>query len=148
MKDKVISLNSGEEYYILEELSYNSKKYALGLKCDLEHDIANEDELELFEISMNDGNLVYITLTKIEKLNKYTSIYQEMEGKKGIIYLDSGDYIEVKEDSSNTNSNDENGENSNSNNNEANPNSNPETNENTQTSNNDVSEDNNTTEQE
>lgn len=98
---------------------------------------------ERFLLYMNDGNLVYITLTKIEKLNKYTSIYQEMEGKKGIIYLDSGDYIEVKEDPSNTNSNDENGENSNSNNNEANPNSNPETNENTQTSNNDVSEDNN-----
>ena len=97
---------------------------------------------------MNDSNLVYITLTKIEKLNKYTSIYQEMEGKKGIIYLDSGDYIEVKEDPSNTNSNDENGENSTSNNDEANLNSNPETNENIETSNNDKSEDNNTTEQE
>ena len=47
---------------------------------------------------MNDGNLVYITLTKITKINKYNSIYSEMEGKKGIIYLDSGDYIEVKEE--------------------------------------------------
>ncbi len=63
---------------------------------------------ERFLLYMNDGNLVYITLTKIEKLNKYTSIYQEMEGKKGIIYLDSGDYIEVKEDPSKTNSQDEN----------------------------------------
>lgn len=63
MKDKVISLNSGEEYYILEELGYNGKKYALGLKCDLEHDTANEDELELFEISMNDGELVILDVT-------------------------------------------------------------------------------------
>ena len=46
---------------------------------------------------MNDGNLVYITLTKINKINKYNSIYSKMEGKKGIIYLDSGDYVEVKE---------------------------------------------------
>lgn len=73
MKDKVISLNSGEEYYILEELSYNSKKYALGLKCDLEHDIANEDELELFEISMNDGNLVILDVTDEELAAKVTN---------------------------------------------------------------------------
>ena len=60
MKDKVISLNSGEEYYILEELEYNDRKFGLGLKCDLEHDTANEDELELFEISMNDGDLIIL----------------------------------------------------------------------------------------
>ena len=46
---------------------------------------------------MNDGNLVYITLPKIAKINKYNSIYSGLEGKKGIIYLDSGDYVEVKE---------------------------------------------------
>ena len=101
---------------------------------------------ERFLLYMNDGNLVYITLTKVEKLNKYTSIYQEMEGKKGIIYLDSGDYIEIKEDPSNNT--DENGENANSNDDESNPNSNPETNENTQISNNDEPQDNNTTGQE
>ena len=46
---------------------------------------------------MNDGNQVYITLGKVTKINKYNSIYSRLEGKKGIIYLDSGDYIEVKE---------------------------------------------------
>jgi len=46
---------------------------------------------------MNDGNLVYITLSKIIKINKYDSIYSQLEGKRGIIYLDSGDYIEIKE---------------------------------------------------
>ena len=46
---------------------------------------------------MNDGNLVYVTLPKITKINKYNSIYSGLEGKKGIIYLDSGDYVEVKE---------------------------------------------------
>ena len=45
---------------------------------------------------MNDGNLVYITLNKIEKINKYNSIYSSLEGKKGIVYLDSGDYVEIK----------------------------------------------------
>ena len=46
---------------------------------------------------MDDGNLVYITLTKIEKLNKYNDIKDKMDNKTGIIYLDSGNYIEIKD---------------------------------------------------
>lgn len=57
----------------------------------------NDVDSERFSLKMNDGNLVYITLNKIEKINKYNSIYSSLEGKKGIIYLDSGDYVEVKE---------------------------------------------------
>ena len=53
---------------------------------------------ERFTLYMNDGNQVYITLGKVTKINKYNSIYSRLEGKKGIIYLDSGDYIEVKEE--------------------------------------------------
>ena len=45
---------------------------------------------------MNDGNFVYITLTKIDKMNKYSDIKDELVDKKGIIYLDSGDYVEIK----------------------------------------------------
>lgn len=48
-----------------------------------------------FLLYMNDGNLVYITLTKIEKINKYNKIKDKMKNQKGIIYLDSGDYIEL-----------------------------------------------------
>ena len=46
---------------------------------------------------MVDSNYVHITLTKIEKLNKYNSIVNELDNKKGIIYLDSGDYLEIKD---------------------------------------------------
>ena len=58
----------------------------------------NEVDGERFTLTMNDGNLVYITLNKIEKINKYNSIYSNLNGKKGIIYLDFGDYIEIKEE--------------------------------------------------
>jgi len=57
----------------------------------------NEVDNERFSLMMDDGNLVYITLSKVTKINKYNSIYSSMEEKKGIIYLDSGDYIEIKE---------------------------------------------------
>ena len=46
---------------------------------------------------MSDGNMVYITLPKAENLNKYNEIKKELEGKKGILYLDSGNYFEIKE---------------------------------------------------
>ena len=58
----------------------------------------NDVDKERFGLKMNDDNLVYITLNKIEKINKYNSIYSSLEGKKGIIYLDSGDYVEIKEE--------------------------------------------------
>ena len=57
----------------------------------------NEVDNERFSLMMDDGNLVYITLNRITKINKYNSIYSSMDGKKGIIYLDSGDYVEIKE---------------------------------------------------
>lgn len=56
----------------------------------------NDVDKERFLLYMNDGNSVYITLTKIEKLNKYMKIVNQMDNKNGIIYLDSGDYIELK----------------------------------------------------
>ena len=44
---------------------------------------------------MNDGNYVYITLTKIEEINYYLEIIPKLEDKKGILYLDSGKYFEI-----------------------------------------------------
>ena len=57
----------------------------------------NDLDKERFLLYMIDSNYVYITLSKIDKLNKYNSIIQSMENKKGIIYLDSGDYVEIKD---------------------------------------------------
>ncbi len=57
----------------------------------------NDVDKERFILYMVDNNYVYITLSKIEKVNKYNSIVQELENKKGIIYLDSGDYVDVKQ---------------------------------------------------
>lgn len=50
-----------------------------------------------FLLYMNDGNEVYITLTKIKEFNNYTKIKKQLGSKKGILYLDSGNYFEVKE---------------------------------------------------
>lgn len=51
---------------------------------------------ERFLFYMNDGNYVYITLNKINLINSYNEIYPTLEGKKGILYLDSGNHFEIK----------------------------------------------------
>ena len=56
----------------------------------------NDIDEERFLLYMIDGNYVYISLSKIEKINKYNSIVASMKEQKGIIYLDSGDYVEIK----------------------------------------------------
>ena len=56
-----------------------------------------EVDKERFLLRMKDENYVYITFSKIKNLNKYNEIYDEMDGRKGIIYLDSGNYVEIKE---------------------------------------------------
>lgn len=61
----------------------------------IEYSPINVDK-DRFLLYMNDKNIVYITLTKIEKLNKYNKIKDALEDKTGIIYLDSGNYIELK----------------------------------------------------
>lgn len=67
----------------------------------------NEVDEQRFLLYMIDDNYVYITLPKIEKINKYNSIIKELDNKKGIIYLDLGDYVEVKKtDNSTTDDND------------------------------------------
>ena len=57
----------------------------------------NEVDDELFLLKMNDSNYVYITLLKIKSLNQYVTIIKNFQGKKGILYLDSGEYFKVLE---------------------------------------------------
>ena len=57
----------------------------------------NEYDKDLFLFLMNDGNYVYITTTRLDNINKYENVLLELEGKKGIIYLDSGNHFQIKE---------------------------------------------------
>lgn len=52
---------------------------------------------ERFLLLMTDGNSVYITLSKINRLNKYDTVLQKMNGKHGIVRLDVGNYVEIKD---------------------------------------------------
>ncbi len=53
---------------------------------------------ELFLMTMNDGNYVYATLPKFERVYHYLEYVEGFDNKKGILHLDSGDYLEILED--------------------------------------------------
>ena len=55
----------------------------------------NDVDEERFLFVMDDGNYVYLTLTKFDSINNYVNIIKKFEGKKGILYLDSGEYFKV-----------------------------------------------------
>ncbi len=56
----------------------------------------NEVDTERFFLVMNDGNYVYLTLQGFDKINDYLDIIKEFDNKKGTLYLDSGEYFEVR----------------------------------------------------
>ena len=55
----------------------------------------NEVDEKRFFLLMNDGNYVYLTLDKFLNINKYLDMIKSFNGKKGILYLDSGEYFDI-----------------------------------------------------
>ena len=57
----------------------------------------NEYDKDRFLLYMDDGNSVYLTITKFERLNYYNDVLPQLEGRKGILYLDSGNHFQIME---------------------------------------------------
>ena len=58
----------------------------------------NAQDDDRFLLHMNDGNLVYLTLTKFSQINYYKDVVDQLEGKKGILFLDSGNHFKIMEE--------------------------------------------------
>lgn len=89
--------------YVPDEIEDKMNKKMTKLSIDI---IAKISEIEYspsdfdnerFLLYMIDGNEVYITLNKLENLNKYIEIAKQLEGHQGVLYLDSGNYFEIKD---------------------------------------------------
>lgn len=57
----------------------------------------NEFDKDRFLLYMDDGNSVYLTLTKFIMINYYNDVLPQLDGKKGILYLDSGNHFQIME---------------------------------------------------
>ena len=72
------------------------KKEILLKTSDIEYK-PNDYDKDRFLLYMDDGNMVYLTLTKFKTLNHYNEVLPQLEGHKGILYLDNGNHFEIKE---------------------------------------------------
>ncbi len=72
------------------------KKDTLGKISDIEY-VPNDYDKDRFLLYMDDGNMVYLTLTKFKMINYYNDVLEQLEGKHGILYLDSGNHFQIKE---------------------------------------------------
>lgn len=59
--------------------------------------LPNEQDKDRFLLYMNDGNYVYLTLTKFKQINYYEDVLGKLKDKKGILYLDSGNHFQIME---------------------------------------------------
>ena len=84
---------------MISEIEYNPDRY---------NDTIIDSER--FILRMNDGNIVYINIVNIEKLNKYQSIFATV-GSGGILYLDSSSKNYIFKTKEETSKEDENSEN-------------------------------------
>lgn len=83
---------------VYEEFVEEMKKIKLDTKnkiSQIEY-TPNDYDTKRFLLYMNDGNLVYLTISRFELINKYDEIYPTLGGSKGILYLDSGNHFEIK----------------------------------------------------
>ncbi len=100
--DKVFSVPTVINY--IPNLKYQSFIEKMGLLdnnileriSEIKYDPSDYDD-ERFLLYMKDGNYVYINLYKFSNLNKYIEIVKNFGNKKGIVYLDSGNYFEIIE---------------------------------------------------
>ena len=73
----------------LKQIDYNLLKKVSQIKYE-----PNKYDEDRFILYMNDSNRVYINLPKFKNFNKYDEMVTKFEGKKGTLYLDSGNYFE------------------------------------------------------
>ncbi|MBE6158134.1 MAG: FtsQ-type POTRA domain-containing protein [Firmicutes bacterium] len=68
----------------------------LGKISDIEYK-PNDLDKDRFLLYMDDGNMVYLTLTKFKMINYYNDVLSQLENRKGILYLDNGNHFQIKE---------------------------------------------------
>ena len=85
-----------KKYKKFVEGMHNIKVDILSKISDIEYK-PNDYDKDRFLLYMDDGNVVYLTLTKFKMINHYNDVLKQLENHKGILYLDNGNHFQIKE---------------------------------------------------
>lgn len=94
----LINQTPDELLHKLVDKLYTLDKDVFGRISEIKYSPVKVDE-ELFLLTMNDGYYVYINFNSFSKLDNYIEIIKSFDNKKGIIHLDSGDYLDIYDES-------------------------------------------------
>ena len=93
---RLINYVPDDKYDTFIEKMAKVDKGTLGKISDIEY-VPNDYDKDRFLLYMDDGNMVYLTLTKFKQIEYYNDVLEKLEGRKGILYLDSGNHFQIKE---------------------------------------------------
>ena len=85
-----------KKYKSFKENMAKVKEDVLSKISDIEYQ-PNDYDKDRFLLYMDDGNMVYLTLTKFKMINHYNEVLRQLENHKGILYLDNGNHFKIKE---------------------------------------------------
>ena len=57
IKDKIIEMDNGKNYYVLNDVEYQNKKYLLTIECDIEKDEIVDEDYLVMELDIVDNEL-------------------------------------------------------------------------------------------
>ena len=92
---RVINYVPDDKYAIFIKKMAKINEDTLGKVSDIEYK-PNDLDKDRFLLYMDDGNMVYLTLTKFKMINYYNDVLSQLENKKGILYLDNGNHFQIK----------------------------------------------------
>ena len=93
---RLVNYTPDKKYSSLIENMKSVDKSILGKISEISYQ-PNEFDKDRFLLLMDDGNSVYLTLTKFEMINYYNEVLGQLEGRRGILYLDSGNHCKIME---------------------------------------------------
>lgn len=93
---RLVNYTPDKKYSSLIENMKSVDKSILGKISEISYQ-PNEFDKDRFLLLMDDGNSVYLTLTKFEMIDYYNEVLGQLEGRRGILYLDSGNHFKIME---------------------------------------------------
>ena len=77
MIDKVITLDNGLEYYVLDEMSYEGKNYLMGLQVDNEKEGITNNYIIVESKKDINGNVTIVDIDNIQVLETIGNLFTE-----------------------------------------------------------------------
>ena len=77
LKNKIITLNDKQEYYVLDELENNNKKYLFLSLYHQNDESIDEDKFLVIELKLENSNLTFHNIENQEEAERISAMFLE-----------------------------------------------------------------------